>query len=96
LRILAPAYVDNAPFIMAQLRKWVRSSGVRISWISVRDVSNFEKLLNGSQYDRVIMDPGILSDVPQKLRRNSRILLVRLRLNSASLEAARIRAGVII
>jgi DNA-binding transcriptional regulator YhcF (GntR family) len=96
LRILASAYVDHAPFIIAQLLKWVRSSGVRISWISIRDVSNFEKLLKGSQYDRVIMDPGILSDVPPKLRSNPRILLVRLRLNPASLEAARARAGVII
>lgn len=71
-------------------------TGVRISWISVRDVSNFEKLLNRSQYDLVIMDPGILNDVFEKLRRNPRILLVRLRLNPASLEAARIRAVVLI
>jgi hypothetical protein len=84
------------PFIIGQLLKRVRSSGVRISWISVRDVSNFEKLLKGSQYDRVILDPGILGEVPEKLRRNPRILLVRLRLNPASLEAARIRAGVIL
>jgi DNA-binding transcriptional regulator YhcF (GntR family) len=96
LRILAPDYADNASFIMAQLRKRMRSSGIRISWISVRDVSNFEKLLKGSQYDRVILDPGILGEVPEKLRRNPRILLVRLRLNPASLEAARIRAGVIL
>jgi len=96
LRILAPMYVDHAHFIIAQLQKWVRAPRVEISWTSVRDISDFEKLLNGSQYDRIIMDPGILGSVPEKFHRNPRILLVRLQLNPASLEAARIRAGVII
>ena len=96
LRVLAPPYVKNARFIIAQLQKWVRAPGVTISWITVRDLSNIKQLLNGSQYDRVIMDPGILSAVPDKLLRNPRIMLVRLQLNPASLEAARIRAGVII
>jgi GntR family transcriptional regulator len=96
LRILAPMYVDHAHFIIAQLQKWVRAPGVEIAWTSVRDISDFDKLLNGSQYDRIIMDPGILGRVPKKLHRNRRILLVRLQLNPASLEAARIRAGVII
>ena len=96
LRILAHPYVNNARFIMARLRNWVRAPGVEISWISIRDVSDIEQLLDGSQYDRVIMDPGILSAVPHKLLRNPRMLLVRLQLNPASLEAARVRAGVII
>jgi len=78
------------------LQNWVRASGVKISWISVRDLSHIKQLLNGSQYDCVIMDPGILSAVPDKLLQNPRILLVRLQLNPASLEAARIRAGVIV
>jgi len=96
LRILAHPYVKNARFILAQLQKWVRAPGVEISWVSVRDLSDIEPLLNGSQYDRVIMDPGILSGVPDNLVRHPRILLVRLQFNPASLEAARIRAGVII
>lgn len=96
LRILAQPYVRNARFIIAQLQNWVRASGVKISWISVRDLSHIKQLLNGSQYDCVIMDPGILSAVPDKLLQNPRILLVRLQLNPASLEAARIRAGVIV
>jgi GntR family transcriptional regulator len=96
LRVLAHPYVKNARFIIAQLQNWVKAPGVKISWVSVRDVSDIEQWLNGSQYDRVIMDPGILSAVPDKLLRSPRILLVRLQLNPASLEAARIRAGVII
>ena len=96
LRILAQPYVKNARFIIAQLQKWVRAPGVEISWISIRKLSNLDQLLNGSQYDRVIMDPGVLSAVPERLLRDPRTLLVRLKLNPASLEAARIRAGVII
>jgi GntR family transcriptional regulator len=96
LRILAHPYVKNARFILAQLQKWVRAPGVEISWVSVRDLSDIEPLLNGSQFDRVIMDPGILSGVPENLLRHPRILLVRLQFNPASVEAARIRAGVII
>jgi hypothetical protein len=96
LRILARPYFKNARFIIAQLQSWIRASAVRISWVSVRDISDIEQLLNGSQYDRVIMDPGILSAVPDRLLRNPRMLLVRLQLDPASLEAARIRANVII
>ena len=96
LRVLAHSYVTNARFIITQLQNWVRAPGVKISWVSVRDLSDIERLLNGTRYDRVIMDPGILSAVPQKLLQNPRILLVRLQLDPASLEAARIRAGVII
>jgi len=96
LRVLAPTYAGHASFIIAQLRKWVRSPGVEISAVSVRDVESFENLLNGSDYDRIIFDPGTLSDVPPNLQRSPRIMLVRLQLDPASLEAARIRAGVII
>jgi len=96
LRVLAHPYVKNARFIVAQLQNWVRAPGVKISWVSVRDLSDIEQLLNSPQYDRVIMDPGILGSVPDKILHNPRLLLVRLQLSPASLEAARIRAGVII
>lgn len=96
LRVLAPPYVDNSRFIIEQLRIWVKSPDIEISSISVDDVSNFERLLNGSRYDRIIVDPGIIANVPAKLQRSRRLLMVRFRLDSASLENARIRAGVII
>lgn len=96
LRVLAPPYAKYARFITTQLKKLVKAPGVRISWISVRDLSDIEQWLNGSEYDRVIVDPGIMRSVPPRLLRNPRILLVRLQLSPASLEAARIRSGVII
>jgi DNA-binding transcriptional regulator YhcF (GntR family) len=96
LRILAHPYVKNARFIVAQLQSWVRASEVEISWISAQDLSHIEKILNGSRYDRIIMDPGITSIVPEKVLCDRRLLLIRLQINPASLEAARIRCGVLI
>jgi GntR family transcriptional regulator len=96
LRILAPPYVKYARFIIAQLQTWVRAPGVRISWVSVRDVSDMGKLLNSPQYHSIIVDAGILSAVPDKLLKHPRLLLLRGQLSPRSLEAARIRAGVII
>jgi len=96
LRVLAQPYVKHARFIIAHLRNWIRVPGVEISWISIQDLSDVEQLLNGSKYDRIILDPGIMSGVPERLLRNPKILLVRLRFDPASLEAARSRAGVII
>jgi hypothetical protein len=78
------------------MRKWVKSPGVEISPISVRDVSSFEELLNNSQYDCILVSPGARGKVPHELRQSPGILLVRMQLDSASLEAARVRAGVII
>jgi hypothetical protein len=96
LRVLAQPYVKYARFIIDQLQKWVTAPGVEFSWVSVSELSDIEQLLNSSQYDRVIMDPGILSGVADKLLRHPKLLLVRLQLSPASLEAARIRSGVII
>ncbi len=96
LRILAQPYVKNARFIIAQLQKWIKAPGVKISWIAIRDLSDIEPLLNRSQYDCIVVDTGIVSAVPKKLLRNPRTMLVRLQLSPASLEAARILAGVII
>ncbi len=96
LRVLAPPYVKNSRFIIAQLQKWIKAPGVKISSVSVSDIPDIDALLGRSQYDRVIIDPGILTAMPEKTLRNPRILLVRLQLDPASLEAARIRTGVII
>jgi DNA-binding transcriptional regulator YhcF (GntR family) len=96
LRILAQPFDKNARFIIAQLQNWVSAPGVKISWISARSISNIEQLLKSSQYDRIIMDHGIWNAVPDKLLRNPRILLVRRQFSPSSLEAARIRARIII
>ncbi len=94
LRILPPQYLPYADFIRAQMQKWIKAPGVEISLLSVADRS-FKKLLKGSHYDCIIVDTALLSEIPRELQRSRQILMVRLQLDLESLEAARIRAGVI-
>ena len=95
LRVLAPHSLPNARFILAQLQKWIKAPGVEISFVSVADRS-FKKLLKSSKYDYIIVDPTLLSEIPHEVRKSRHILVVRMQLDPKSLEAARIRAGVIV
>jgi GntR family transcriptional regulator len=94
LRILPPHFLPYAKFIRAQMQKWIKAPGVEISLVSVADRS-FQKLLKGSKYDRIIVDPALLGEIPHEVQKSRRILMVRLQLDLESLEAARIRVGVI-
>ena len=94
LRILPPHFLPYADFIRAQMQKWIRASGVEISLLSVADRS-FQKLLKRSYYDCIIIDPNLLGEIPPEVQKSRNILMVRLQLDLKSLEAARIRAGVI-
>ena len=62
--------------------------------VSVAD-SLFEKL-KGSKYDFVIIDPTLLSEIPDEVQKSWHILMVQMQLDQKSLEAVRIRAGVIV
>jgi DNA-binding transcriptional regulator YhcF (GntR family) len=94
LRILPPHYLLHADFIRAQLQKWIKAPGVKISFLSMADKS-CEKLLKASKYDYIIVNPNLLGNIPQEVQKSRHILLLRLQLDLESLEAARIRAGVI-
>jgi DNA-binding transcriptional regulator YhcF (GntR family) len=94
LRVIPPQFLPHAGFIRAQLQKRIKAPGVEISLVSVADRS-FEKLLKGSKYDYIIADPTLLSEIPHEVQKSRSILMVRLQLDLKSLEAARIRAGVI-
>ena len=94
LRVLPPHFLPYAGFIRAQLQKRIKAPGVEISLVSVADRS-FEKLLKGSKYDHIIVDPALLSEIPHEVQKSRHILMVRLQLDLKSLEAARIGAGVI-
>jgi DNA-binding transcriptional regulator YhcF (GntR family) len=94
LRILPPQYLPHAGFIRVQLQKWIKAPGVEISFVSVADKS-FEKLRKGSIHDYVIVDPGLLNEIPHKVQKSLHILMVQLQLDLKSLDAARIRAGII-
>ena len=94
LRILPPPFLPYADFIRSQMQKWIKAPGVEISLLSVADRS-FQKLLKGSNYDRIIVDAALLGEIPREVQKSRHILMVRLQLDLKSLEAARIRAGVI-
>ena len=94
LRVLPPRFLPYAGFIRAQLQKRIKAPGVEISLVSVADRS-FEKL-KGSEYDFVIVDPTLLSEIPHEVQKSWHILMVQMQLDQKSLEAVRIRAGVIV
>jgi DNA-binding transcriptional regulator YhcF (GntR family) len=96
LAVLPPHALHSARFYVGQLRARMKSPGVEISSVSARDISSFEHLLSSSRYDRIIVTPGARGKVPPEIWQNPRILMLRMQFDPASLEAARIRAGVIL
>ena len=76
------------------MQKWIKAPGVKISLLSVNDRS-LKKLLKDSNFDRIIVDPAFLVEMPREVLKSRQILMVRLQIDRRSLEAARIRAGVI-
>jgi len=95
LRVIPPTFLPYAGFIGAQMQKRIKAPDVEISLVSVADRS-FEVLLKGSQYDLIIVDPTLLSEIPREVQKNCKILMVQMQLDQKSLEAVRIRAGVIV
>lgn len=95
LRVLTPNFLPYAPFIRTQLQKRIKAPGIKISIVSAAGGS-LKKLLKSSKYDHIIVDPSLLSEIPHEVQKSRRVLVVRMQLDSKSLEAARIRAGVII
>jgi DNA-binding transcriptional regulator YhcF (GntR family) len=96
LLVLTPEGMRNSRFIIESLRRWIKSPEIAIAAISARAVSSFDELLRSSRYDCVIVGAGAQDKVPKALRHGRRILLLHAQLDPASLEAARVRAGVIV
>jgi GntR family transcriptional regulator len=95
LVLLPNQAIASARFIVGQLHRWMKGRDVNISWIDIKEVTDFKRLLNGSQYDRILVSPGAWNRVPVEWRQNSRIFPLQMDLNPEALEIARIRAGVI-
>jgi GntR family transcriptional regulator len=95
LRVIPPTFLPYAGFIHAQMQKRIRARGVEISLVSASD-SLFNQSLKASKYDAIIVDPTLLSEIPYEVQKSSHILMVQMQLDQNSLEAVRIRAGVII
>ncbi len=96
LLLLPDHAAPSARFIVEQLHKWMKGKEANISWMPVNEVADFRRLLKSSKYDRILVSPGALDQVPGELHRNSRLLPLQMELDPESLEIARIRAGVIL
>jgi DNA-binding transcriptional regulator YhcF (GntR family) len=96
LLVLLPQQSHRVQFMIAQIGKLMRASGIEISAVSIDKAPPFEELVRSSQYDYILVGPAVRGDVPQELRHNPRIVLLNVQIDPASLEAARIRTGVVI
>ncbi len=91
-----PQASHRIQFIMAGIRKDLEPRGIKVSTCAVKDMAGFRKLVDNSQHDFYLVGPGARAVVPQEMRQNPKILQMQAQLDPASLEVARIRAGVII
>lgn len=96
LLLLPNHAIPSARFIIEQLHKWMKCRDANISWKAVDKVADFRRLLNDSQYDRILVSPGARNKVPVELHKSSHFLLLQMDFNPEDLEIARIRAGVIV
>lgn len=91
-----PQPAHRLHYMIEQIRNLVKSPGVKIASTSIRKIPDFGRLLRSSRYDYYLIGPGVRGEVPQELRQNPRVLQIDPKLDSTSLETARIRAGVVI
>jgi GntR family transcriptional regulator len=83
-------------FIMAQLQKHMKSPGIKIYSKTIRPGSNFKYSLKNARFDYILVGPALRSRVPKEIINNPRIIVLNVQIVPESLEAARIRAGVVI
>lgn len=91
-----PQAPHKVQFILAGFIKNLEPRGVKISSRAVKDMASFRELVNSTQYDYYVVGPLLRSEVPPEMRQNPRIIQLQAHLDPASLEVARIKAGVII
>lgn len=96
LVLYKPQPSHQVQFIMAGVKKLMNPRGVTVSSCSARSMSQVRELLRKSEYDYYYVGPAARGEVPPEMRNDPRVLQINQQLDPASLEAARIRAGVII
>jgi DNA-binding transcriptional regulator YhcF (GntR family) len=96
LVIHVPQPSNRIEFIMRGLRELMDPRGIKATPCPVRNALHFRELVSESQYDYYFVGPAARGEVPLDMRNDPRVLQVHPQLDPASLEAARIRAGVII
>jgi DNA-binding transcriptional regulator YhcF (GntR family) len=83
-------------FILAGVKKLMEPRGIRVSSCPVRSMSQVRELLRKGEYDYYYVGPAARGEVPPEMRKDPRVLLINPQLDAASLETARVRAGVVI
>jgi DNA-binding transcriptional regulator YhcF (GntR family) len=96
LVIHLPQPLHRIEFILAGMRKMAEPRSITLYSCPVRTMASFRKAIESSKYDYYIVGPGVRGEVPPEMRQNPRILQIHPQFDPTSLEAARIRAGVII
>jgi GntR family transcriptional regulator len=96
LAIHVPQPAHRIEFILAGLKKLAEPRGIQISSASIRDTAGLRELLKNEQHDYYLIGPAVRGYIPPEMKKNPRILSFTPLLDPASLEAARIKAGVII
>jgi GntR family transcriptional regulator len=91
-----PQPAPKLQFILGGLRKMLEARGIKMTVRAVRSMSQFRKLVQTSHYDYYFVGPAVRGDVPPEMQNDPRILQIHPQLELASLESARIRAGVIV
>ncbi len=94
IHLQQPSY--RIRFMMAQLRKHMKSPEINISSNILRSGLSFNSLVKSSTHDFLLVGPALRGVVPKESIKNPRIIVLDVQINPESLEAARIRAGVII
>jgi GntR family transcriptional regulator len=94
--VLWPQPSHRIRFMINQTRKLVKAAGIKIFPVFIDEKTDFRKLLGNKQYNYCIIGPGVRGHVPPDMRKNSRVVILEPELDPASLEVARIRAGVVI
>jgi GntR family transcriptional regulator len=94
--LYAPQPTHRVKFILAGVSRLMEPRDIKIFSCAVRSISHFRELLSKSEYDYFFVGPAARGAVPPEAREDPRILQIHPQLDAASLEAARIRAGVIL
>ena len=82
--------------ILENYRKTLVGPSVQLTAIPLSRIRNLEQFVKSKKYDKIIFSNRLWNQVPEALRKYKRVTHPRMDIDLASLESARIQAGVII
>jgi GntR family transcriptional regulator len=94
--LVLPHPSHRVQFMKAQTHHLIQASETEITAVTIRNPEALAKVLREKKYDYCILGPALRGIIPAELRDDAHIIPLDPKLDPASLENARIRAGVII